>query len=486
MTTVDRNSTTELADSHPRRWAALFVMLGAAFMDLLDVTIVNIALPAVRDDLGASFASAQWVITAYTLAFGLGLITGGRLGDRYGRKQLFLSGVAVFTAASLLCGLAQSPGMLIGSRALQGLAAAVMIPQIMATVYAIFPAGERAGASGAYGGVTGLAAVLGPVLGGVFVTYDVFGLGWRAIFLVNIPLGIAALFAAARLVPENSAEHPLRMDLVGMGLVSVSVLSALYPLVQGGDAGWPGWMVALLVAAPCVLALYAWHAGAKERRDASSLVPLRLFTERGFGVGAAVLFTFAAVMIGFFLAVSLTLQIGLGFSAMKTGLLFLPWAIGTGITSASSDALVRRFGRHLVTGGALVMAAGALWFALALSPDSAWSALGPALFVAGVGMGAVFGPAFTVAGASVEARDAGAASGTLSAALQIGNAAGVALLGVLFFAPLRDAAGQARADMYIEAFRGFSWFTIGGLVLVALVAQAMPRRVAGYAADASG
>ncbi|WP_326691137.1 MFS transporter [Streptomyces sp. NBC_01795] len=553
MTTTADNSVTSTAGPYPKRWLALGILLAAAFMDLLDVTIVNIALPDIRSDLSAGYAASQWVVTAYTLAFGLGLITGGRMGDRYGRKRLFLLGIALFTLSSLVCGIAPNVEALVTARAVQGVASALMVPQIMATVYAIFPANERGGASGAYGAVTGLAAVAGPLLGGVFVAYDVFGLGWRAVFLVNVPIGVAALFAAYVLVPETKSDFPLRMDLLGVLLVSASLLLLLYPLVQGRTSGWPAWMIVAMVAAPLVMLVYALHARAKERRDHSSLVPLRLFRQPGFSAGTVVLFVFDATMIGFFLAISLTLQIGLGYSAMRTGLLFLPWAIGAALTSGAADGLVGKLGRHLLTTGALVMAGGMLWFALVLEPGASWWELAPGLFLAGLGMGGVIGPAFTVAGAHVEGRDAGAAAGSLSAAVQLGNATGAALLGVLLFSPLASAAGGAfdgnehelrsklsaagapaaevreisarlrpcfldyaaeenpdnqpkscapvwekagrdpavkkavdtvvadsRAEMFTDTFGKFVWFTVGGLVVVALLAQSMPREVRGY------
>ncbi|CAL9411991.1 MFS transporter [Streptomyces sp. enrichment culture] len=553
MTTTADNTVPPGPGPYPKRWLALGVLLAAAFMDLLDVTIVNIALPDIRSDLSAGYTASQWVVTAYTLAFGLGLITGGRLGDRYGRKRIFLLGIVLFTLSSLLCGVAPDVEVLVTARAVQGIASALMVPQIMATVYAIFPGNERGGASGAYGAVTGLAAVAGPLLGGVFVAYDVLGLGWRAVFLVNVPIGVAALFAAFVLVPETKSDFPLRMDIVGVVLVSASLLLLLYPLVQGRTSGWPAWMVVAMIAAPVVMVGYALHARPKERRDHSSLVPLRLFGQPGFSAGTVVLFVFDATMIGFFLAVSLTLQIGLGYSAMRTGLLFLPWAIGAGLTSGAADQLVGKLGRHLLTAGALVMAAGMLWFSLALEPGASWWELAPGLFLAGIGMGGVIGPAFTVAGAHVEGRDAGAASGSLSAAVQLGNATGAALLGVLLFTPLANAAPDAydghdkqlrseltaaglpaaearelsaqlrpcfldyakeenpdkrpascgpvfakagsdpkvqqavdkavdagRADMFTDTFGRFVWFTISGLVVVALLAQTMPREVRGY------
>ncbi|MDJ1133999.1 MFS transporter [Streptomyces iconiensis] len=493
------------AAPHPHRWAALCVMLTALFMNLLDVTIITVALPAMREGLGSGYAASQWFLTSYTLAFGAGVITGGRLGDRFGRRRLFLLGVVCFTLASTACGIAPDAALMIAARTVQGAAAALMVPQVMATVYAVFPLRERGAASGAFGAVTGFAGVAGPVLGGVFVTYDLAGLGWRAIFLVNVPLGLATLVAAALVVPDTRAKDPLRMDVWGVVLLTGGLLCALYPLVQGRDAGWPGWMRVSLVAAPCVLALYALHARAKDRRDHSALVPLRLFSLPGFGAGTAVLFTVHVVMIGFFVAVSLALQMGLGYSALRTGLVFLPWALGGALAAQLMRYAVPRLGRHVVSLGALVAAVGLLWFGTVLSAGGGWVPMAPGLFLGGVGTVCVIGPSFMFAGTGVTARDAGAASGSCNAAVQLGGALGTALLAVWLFAPLASAAAKAtgaggtsgggsrlerlvagvpaaeRADLFTEAFWSYTVIAVGGLLLVAVIAQALPKDTSPYA-----
>lgn len=553
MTTTTPDTSEVWDDSgsenvYPKRWLALFVLLAAAFMDLLDATIVNVALPSIRVDLGASYAAVQWLTAGYTLAFGLGLITGGRMGDRWGRKRIFMIGIGAFTLASAACGIAQSSEMLVASRFVQGAAAALMVPQILATVFSIFPANERGGASGAYGGVAGIAAVAGPLLGGLFVSYNVLGLGWRGIFLVNVPIGIIAFIASARLVPETKTDRPLKMDLFGMLLVTVSLLLLLFPLVQGSDQGWPAWMFVALIACPFVLGAYALHARAKERRDGSSLVPLRLFGDRAFSSGVIVLLVLDTAMIGFSVALSLLLQVGYDYSPIRTGLVFLPWAIGGGIAAGAANGLIPKMGRNVPALGALIMAASIIWIGLSTSDARlAWYELIPGLFFFGIGMSLMIGPTFTIAASKVDWRDAGAASGTLSAALQIGSATGVVLLGVLFFnvliggagssfddqsaalrgqlssagvsaqaqnqlvtdtrtcfvdrigakdpevqppscaavnpgsqaagAAIGNAASNAKADAFSKGFRFFDWFAAAALVLAALLAQLMPKKV---------
>src|SRR4051794_193042 len=227
---------------YPLRWYALAVVLTAECMDLLDGTILNVAMPSIRDDLGGSYSAIQWIIAAYALAFAVGLITGGRLGDVYGRRQMFLLGTAGFTLASGLCALAPSVHVLIGCRVLQGAAAAIMIPQGLGLIREMFPREELAAAFGIFGPVIGLSAVLGPILGGFLVHADLLGTGWRAVFLVNLPLGVAALLGASVLLPESRSAHAPRLDLVGTLLAGAAMLLLVYPLVQGRDLDWPAWV----------------------------------------------------------------------------------------------------------------------------------------------------------------------------------------------------------------------------------------------------
>ncbi|TCO58126.1 MFS transporter [Actinocrispum wychmicini] len=423
---------------HPRRWAALAVLMIAGFMDLLDTTIVNVALPAIRGDLNAGYSAVQWVAAGYTLAFAVGMITGGRLGDLYGRKRMFLLGMAGFTVFSLLCGLAWSPETLVAARVLQGLSASVMIPQILSTLYATFPPSERASAGGMFGGIAGLAAILGPLLSGVLVENSVFDLGWRAIFLVNVPVGIAALIAAWIVVPDTRSDHPLKPDLRGMVLVTVALLLVLVPLVQGRELGWPTWTFVSMALSLPFFALFVWSSRA---RGISALVPIRLFKSRGFAGGAAMLGVFFGGMSAFFLAYTLTMQVGLGFTPLKSGLTSLPFSIGTMITIIPGDALVKRFGRYVGTVGALGFAAAMVGMLSTMDARTDFWDMVPWLLLAGLGMGAVIGPVFAMAGAKVRQEDAGAASGTLNASDQLGGALGISLLGVLFFNNLTSSAG---------------------------------------------
>ena len=454
-------STLQRAD--PGRWLALAVVLVAGFMDLLDAGIVFLALPRIQQDLHAGYAALQWVAAGYTLAFALVLITAGRLGDILGRKRLFLVGVAGFTAASALCAAAQSPAMLVASRALQGAMAAVMIPQVLSIIQASFAPGERAAAFGAYGAAAGLANVSGPVIAGLLIQADPLGLGWRSIFLINLPVGIATLVAAWLLVGESKAPQALRLDPAGVAIITVALLALLYPLVQGRELGWPAWSFAAMAAAVPLLALFTLWERHKTRRDGSPLVPLGLFGRRAFVAGLAVTLLVVAGITGFFLVFVLYVQTGLGFSTLKAALVALPWPLGIALAGGISARLATTVGRRLLTLGSLLVAAamaGLVWTIHPYGPGIAGWQLMPDLAVGGLGMGLVFPPLGNIVLAGVPLRDAGSASGLLSTAQQLGGAIGVAVIGVVFFGLL---ASQAPASADAVAPRIRSGLTAAGV-----------------------
>ncbi len=340
----------------PRRWLTLTILLLAAFMNLLDVSIVNIAIPSIQRSLHASYADVQWALAGYTLAYALVLITGGRLGDTFGRKRLFLVGVTGFTIMSALCGAAQSPGMLIACRVAQGAMGAIMVPQVLAVIQVIFPPAERIKALAGFGVTAGLGTVSGPLLGGLLIQHNLFGLGWRPIFLINVPVGVLAVAASAVLVRESRAPRPPKLDPVGVGLISAALLLLLYPLVEGRQLGWPGWTFVAMAASAPMFALFVWYEQAKARRDGSPLVPLRLFGERAFSAGMAVAMTFFLGIASFGLVLTLFLQLGLGFTPLHAGLTFLPFSLGVLVSSAAAARLAPRFGRGVTMAGALIIA----------------------------------------------------------------------------------------------------------------------------------
>jgi EmrB/QacA subfamily drug resistance transporter len=424
----------------PRRWLALIVLLVAGFMDLLDVTIVNVAIPSIMRDLQAEYTQIEWIVAGYVLGFAALLITGGRLGDIVGRKRLFMIGVAGFTAASALCGAATEPAILIAGRFAQGAMAGLMVPQILAIIHVTFPRHERGKVLGLWGGVLGTASVAGLVIGGALVEADLLGLGWRPIFLVNIPVGVAALVAAHVVVRESRSPAAPRLDLVGVALAMAAVLMLIYPLTEGRSLGWPVWTFLLMVGSGVLLLLFVAYERRRTRTVGSPLVVLSLFRSRAFTTGMTVWLIFWIAYGGFFLVWTLYLQVGLGWSPLRAGLTAVSFAVGAAVGSGLSvEVLTPRFGRRVLMAGALVNAAGFvvyLWVAAHYGPAiQPWQMVGP-LVVMGFGFGLVVAPMVDALLTGVPVRDAGSGSGLLSTTQQVGIALGIALVGVFFFAQL--------------------------------------------------
>ncbi len=421
-----------------RRTIALWVILLAFFMDLLDTTIVNIAIPSIQRDLGTSYAAIQWIVAGYSLTFALFLITGGRLGDIFGYKKLFLTGIAGFAFASALCGFAVSSEMLIASRLLQGLCAAMMVPQILSTIQVMYTTTEeRQGVSAFYGALAGIATVGGPILGALLITGNAFGLEWRTVFLINLPVAAAALVLGVIFLPDRKSPHPLHLDVIGVALVLLAMLMLMFPLIEGRQLDWPTWAFVSMGASLIAFALFAASQVWKDRKDGSPLMVPHLFKAHSFVVGITITVAFYAIVASFFLVLTLFLQIGLGYPVLKAGLTGIPFSIGISLTAGlSGPVLVPRFGRNIVTAGPITMLIGfALFigaivhFGGAVSPFE----LAPALLVGGAGMGCVVAPVYPFILAEVPVKDAGSASGVINAVGQVGGAIGVAAIGVIFF-----------------------------------------------------
>jgi EmrB/QacA subfamily drug resistance transporter len=467
-----------------RRWIALAVVMTASFMDLVDVTIVNIAIPSIREDTGASFSAVQWVTGGYALAFAIGLITGGRLGDIYGRKRLFLLGIGGFTVASALCGLAAGPETLVATRVLQGATAALMVPQVLSIIHATFPAHERGKVFGMFGAIVGLGAVSGPLIGALLTQWDILGLQWRPIFLINLPVGVAGLLLGRRYITESRAEKALRLDLLGMALASVGLLMLLYPLTHGRDAGWPLWGHLSMAASLPVFALFVRYEQAKTRRDGSPLVELTLFRVKSFAAGIGVQLTFGIVSGIFFLVWTLYMQIGLGWSALRAGTTGVPFSIAVSVAAGMSvQKLVPRFGRKVLQAGALVMAAGVLlyiWeadrYAAGIQP---WQMALP-LVVMGAGMGLIVAPITEAILSEVPREHAGSASGLINTVGQLGMALGLGLVSVAFFGAIDEKAPpQAIGAEFTGGFVHAMWWVAGVLMAVFALMFALPGHSAG-------
>jgi EmrB/QacA subfamily drug resistance transporter len=429
--------------SHPRKWTILALVLVAECMDLLDSTVVNVAAPTIRDDLHASSSALQWVIGGYALAFAVVLITGGRLGDIYGRKRLFVIGAIGFVVASMACAFADSPEMLIGCRLAQGAAAALLIPQGLGILRDVFAPGEQGSAFAIFGPVIGLSAVLGPIIGGALVDANAFGTGWRLIFFVNLPLGLVAAIGAARLMPESRPPRRPKLDLVGTGLAALAMGLLVYPLIQGREAGWPAWTYAMVIASvTCFAALVAWSRRMR-RRGRDPLVEASIFRHRSYSTGLAALVVFFAGMIGTLLVLTLFLQFGEHFSAIHAGLTLAPFALGTALGAGLSAAvLAPRFGRSVLQAAAVIAAVGVWWLRHVIANhglDTSSLQLAPPLLLTGVGLGMVISPLFDFILAAVTDREVGSAAGVLNACQQLAGAVGVAAIGTVFFTVLGHA-----------------------------------------------
>ncbi len=435
----------------PNRWKALAVVLLASFMDLLDVTIVNVAIPSIQHELHASYAAIQWITAGYVLTFALLLITGGRLGDIFGRKRIFMIGVIGFTIASILCGIAQTPGMLVGARFVQGGMAALMVPQVLSFFQVMFDKTERKKAVAALGGISGLAATAGPLLGGLLIKANLFWLDWRLIFLVNVPFGLIAIFGAARYLRESKAPHALKLDVVGVFLITLALLMIVYPLVQGRELDWPAWTIWSMIGSIPVLVIFALYERYKNKKDGSPLVVPELFTNPPFVSGIIIMATFFSALTGFFFVFTLWLQIGLGFSPIHAALTSVPFSLGIAIFLGTvGQKLSPIFGRKMLSAGALVMILGfiaVMDIAYYSGPNTSSWELAPALFVTGIGLALLVAPIFEFIMAGVNVGDAGSASGVTNAMQQLGGAIGIAIIGVLFFGFLNNNAPTSAASV---------------------------------------
>ncbi|MEV0585486.1 MFS transporter [Nonomuraea sp. NPDC050310] len=457
---------------------ALLVVLFGSFMDLLDATIVTVAAPAIAHDLGASAAEIQWTIAAYTLTLGAGLITGGRLGDQYGRKRLFMLGLAGFMLTSALCALAVDPGMLIGMRAGQGLTAGIMVPQVFGIIRASFAPAERAKAFAAYGAVQGLASVAGPLLGGLLVDADLAGLGWRTIFWINVPVSILALVLGARILPESRSASTARLDLLGAFLAAAGALLLLLPIIQTEAWGWTWTSYGLLAAGVLVLAIFLAYERRLTARGAEPVFDPALLRIRSFAAGLAASTLFFGGIGPFFLTLSVYLQYGTGRTAWATGLVILPYALGSIITSGLGVALAAKAGRTLLVTGSLTVAASqlVLWLVAKDGTDPGYWPLALALLIGGLGLGLAAPILVNVVLAGVPGRNAGAAGGVLSTVNQIGAAVGIAVLGTLFFTAATGSTAAAPALSDYSHALGTVLIVSAALYLVtALAMLALPR-----------
>ncbi len=436
------------------RWMPLLVLLSGTFMVVLDFFIVNVAIPSIQHDLHASTGALQLVVIGYGLANAAMLITGGRLGDMHGRRRLFSIGVALFTIASAACGLAPNAGTLVAARIAQGIAGALLQPQVLAMLGLLYTGSQRARAFAAYGLALGLAAASGQVIGGLLIHADWAGLGWRSCFLINLPIGVAALLLTPRVLPAMHA-IPLgrsKLDPAGMALVALTLVAAVLPLVHGREQGWPLWsLISLAASVPLAAIFWTWQRRLAAR-DGQPLVAPSLLAHRPFVLGLGVTLLFFCGNASLYFVLALYLQQGLGLQPLESGLVFTTLAIGFFATSMAAPWFARRLGRHAIFTGALVLAAGhaGLWAQLPAINAQTVAWMLPVLLIQGCGLGMVMAPLASTVLAGMPAQHAGVASGVMATVQQVGNAVGVALIGLAYYGALATHAGPTAAQ---QAFR---------------------------------
>src|SRR5467141_1817018 len=468
--------TDQSSDMHTRHWSALAVMLCAVFLASVDFNIVTIAIPSIQRGLGTNFSEVQLIVAGYALSFAVLLITGGRLGDLYGRRRMYTIGMAGFTLASALCGFAQSPTMLVASRVLQGAFAAVMVPQALSFIQVTFTAREQSRAYAMYGMTIGFGMIAGQLLGGLLVSANVFGLDWRPVFLVNLPFGAAAMALAWLLVPESRAPAGLKLDPFGVVLVSAALALLLYPLIRGAAVGWPAWTWASLAGAAVLMVVFGSYERRKTDRDGSPLVVLSLFRHRSFVIGLGVGLSFFTVLAPFLVLLAEYLQSGLDLSPRAAGLRFLPFAIGFLTASFASARLAPRLGRRILQLGAGLMVVGlSTLIMIVRSPmlDASSIAYIAPLVIYGLGQGSIQAPLVNFILADVPPDDAGSASGVVTMLQQFSFALGVAVIGSVFAVALGSHPGASR---YGRALDHALLWNIALLTVTFVAVFALPRR----------
>ncbi len=465
-----------------RRTLTLVILLFGAFIDILDTMIINIAIPSIQSGLQASSSAVEWTVNAYILGMALIIITGGRAGDILGRKKMFMLGIAGFTIFSAFSGLAATIDILIFSRAMQGIMAAIMIPQVLSYIQVLFAPKERAGALGAYGGVSALATVGGPMLTAFLIKLDLFGLGWRTIFLINIPVGVFIFITAAILLTESKSINPLRVDIPGTFMAMASLIMLLYPLIQGNSLGWPVWTYISIVASIIVGILFIAYEEHRMKMKQSPLIAPNLFQFKSF-IGGVLVSTFMMIaMSGYFLVFTFYLQMGLHFTPLHAALTALPFSVMVpAMTGFSVMKLAPIYGRKVVIFGLILLALGLAGVEFVMHGAGAslsnWQLL-PVLLTAGAGMGLVVAPLIDFSISEVPGQDAGSASGILNMMQQVGSSIGIAIVSTIFFDSIGSSLTRAREiSRFAMGLRYAIWSAIGILIVTIPFVFLLPKKI---------
>jgi EmrB/QacA subfamily drug resistance transporter len=474
-TGADRAAGQDAQNGYPRRWAMLPVILIAMFMAGFDIWAVNVAAPSLQHDLHVSDAALQLIVGGYAFMYASGMVTGGRLGDLFGYKRLFLIGVVTFALASLACGVAPNAGTLVAFRLVQGLTGAVMVPQVVALITATFPARERSKALGFYGATMGLGFVSGQILGGGLIQANIFGLGWRAIFLVNVPVGVIALIVAAVVVPKATGLRKPRLDPLGAIGVSGGLALALVPLTLGRDEGWPVWTwISLALALPVLAATLAWERRLT-RGGGEPLLNLALFRDRAFSAGLLLNFACLFFFGSFMFVLTLLLQSGLGLSPLHAGIVNLPLALTFIAMTLLGPKVAARLGPRSITLGAVAAIAGALVLALTAAHYggqlTGWETA-PGTALIGIGQGLMVPSLMSAVLSHVRPEQAGAAAGVLTTTQQFSIASGVAVIGAVFYEVIGGAATRAS---FVTGLTVVAWVDVALLIVAAALTFLLPK-----------
>jgi len=454
------------------RWLILGIVLAAEIMDLLDSTIVNVAGPSLKNELGATPSALQWVIGGYTLTLGAGLVLGGRLADRYSRRNVFLLGLVSFTITSLLCAIAPNIESLIVFRLIQGFAGAMVLPHVIGFIRDVFPPEELGKAFAVFGPVFGLGGILGPIIGGFLIDGDIASTGWRAVFLVNIPIGVINIALAWKYLPKHATDHSIKIDLLGSLLIMSSSALMLLPLIQGQEAGWPLWTFLSLAASLFGFGIFALQQRWVISRKNTPLVNPEIFKSKIYNLGLAGIFTFFAGFTGVYLIITLFLQIGEGYSARGAGIANIAIALGTAIGGALSGAvLADKFGTRVLQMGACAQIVGALLLFFAL-PDMQsfdfWH-IAPGMLVSGFGTGLVVAALFDAILLAIKDELVGSASGVLSAIQSIASSVGVAIFGTIFF-------NKVTTGQIDQGFRNALLLQVGMVSVFLVITFFLPKK----------
>jgi len=477
MSTESLSAGGVAAWSGKRQWPALAALLTGNFVTILDLFIVNVAIPDIRASLHASFAEIQLVMVGYSAAYAVFLLNGARLGDLFGRKRMFLVGMALFTLASALCGLATSPWMLIAMRVGQGLGAAILMPQVMASLRVLFDGDARRRAFGTKGAVQGVAASVSQIIGGWLIAHPLAAdiSGWRAVFLVNVPIGLVALLAARTFVAESRAPVAARLDVHGAVAGAVALAMLLVPIMQGRESGWPWWSWVVPLASLLVFRHFVRVEQALSAAGRVPIIEMALFRNRSFVLGVLAIFLFYTAISSYFLALTILLQFGRGLSALAAGLVFTPAAIAFFTGSLTAPRLAEHIGQRALLLGVAIFAVGLVLLATMARAGAATAWLVVPLVLSGFGQGMVIPLSLNTILSSVETAQAGMGAGTVTTMQAVGNAVGVTVVGVLLFSLLGHVDGADAVDAathaahYGHAFALATLYNVGATVLALLL-----------------